>query len=64
MKGEVDRMEESMPLGFRFALAQNPEAMKKFSSLSQEQQSELIQKARAVSSKREMQALVHSLSVQ
>ena len=51
-----------VPLGFGFALAQNPEAMKFFSNLSQQQQRDILQKAHAVSSKDEMQALVSSLN--
>ena len=53
-----------LPLGFAFALAQDPDAMEKFSRLSASQQSEILQKAHAVSSKEEMQALVDSLSAQ
>lgn len=53
-----------LPLGFGFALAQNPEAMANFSSLSPNQQSEILEKAHNVSSKREMQALVRDLSMQ
>lgn len=53
-----------LPLGFGFALAQNPDAMKNFASLSKAEQSELLQKAHTVSSKEEMQSLVDSLSAQ
>ena len=34
-----------LPLGFGFALVQNPDAMKKFSSLPEERQRELLQTA-------------------
>ncbi|MCF2596491.1 hypothetical protein [Pseudoflavonifractor phocaeensis] len=53
-----------LPLGFGFALAQNPEAMKTFSDLPESKQSEILQKARNVSSKGEMQSLVNTLSAQ
>ena len=53
-----------LPLGFGFALAQNPDAMKIFASLSRSEQSELLQKAHAVSSKEEMQSLVNNLAAQ
>lgn len=53
-----------LPLGFGFALAQNPEAMKAFSGLTEAQQAEILQKAHAVSSKDEMQTLVNRLSAQ
>lgn len=58
----VDHQE--MPLGFSFALAQNPEAMQRFSALSQPERERILQKAHSVSSKREMQALVSELSAQ
>ena len=51
-----------LPLGFGFALAQNPEAMRKFSNLPASKQSEILQRAHSVSSKGEMQALVNDLS--
>ena len=53
-----------VPLGFGFALVQDPEAMKHFSALSEEKQSEILQLARSVSSKEEMQSLVASLSAE
>jgi len=52
-----------LPLGFSFALAQNPEAMKRFSNLPEPKQYELLQRASRVSSKDEMESLVNSLSV-
>lgn len=56
--------QNDLPIGFGFALAQNPTAMKNFSNLAQTEQNEIVQKARSVSSKGEMQALVNSLSAQ
>lgn len=53
-----------LPLGFGFALAQDPEAMKHFSALPEAEQAQLLQKARSVSSRQEMQAIVRSLSAQ
>ena len=57
----MDRTE--LPLGFSFALALNPEAMKNFSNMTQENQSEVLQRARSVSSKGEMQSLVNELAM-
>lgn len=51
-----------LPLGFGFALAQNPKAMKNFASLSESKRSEILNKAHAVSSKEEMQSLVNGLT--
>lgn len=53
-----------MPLGFGFALAQNPAAMKNFSNLPESQRVEILQKAHNVSSKHEMQSLVNTLAAQ
>ena len=51
-----------MPLGFGFALAQDPDAMKAFSGLSEARQNEILRQARSVSSRQEMRSLVSSLS--
>ena len=51
-----------LPIGFGFALAQNPEAMRAFSLLPEEKRSQILQKAHSVSSKSEMQSLVNGLS--
>ena len=51
-----------LPLGFGFALAQNTNAMKAFANLPKAQQEDIVQRARNVSSKSEMQSLVNGLS--
>lgn len=51
-----------LPLGFTFALAMNPDAMQNFSQLSESEKDEMVRKARSVSSKAEMNALVNVLS--
>ena len=57
-------MENNLPLGFSFALAQNPEAMKAFSNFPAEKQTEILNRAKSVVSKSEMQMLVNSLPAQ
>ena len=57
-------MENNSPLGFSFALAQNPEAMKAFSSFPEEKQTEILNRAKSVAFKSEMQTLVNGLSAQ
>ena len=52
----------NMPLGFSFALAQNPKAMRTFANLSEAKQHEVLQKLHAVSSRNEMQAFVDGIS--
>ena len=51
-----------LPIGFGFALAQNPEAMQVFTRLPEASQAKIVQRARAVSSKQEIQTLVDSLT--
>ena len=53
--------QNDLPIGFSFALAQNPAAMKTFASLPQSMQTDILQKAGTVSSKAEMQSLVNEL---
>ena len=50
-----------MPVGFAMALAQNPEAMKKFAMLSQEKKQEIIDGTHSVRSKDEMHQYVNDL---
>lgn len=52
-----------LPIGFSFTLAQNPDAMMNFSRLSDPQRAEILERARAASSREEMRSLVHRLSV-
>ncbi len=55
-------MERSeMPVGFAMALAMNPQAMEKFSTLSEEQKREIIDGTHAVKSRDEMHRYVDSL---
>ena len=56
----MDRNE--LPLGFGFALAQNPEAMQKFALLPEARRAEILHRVHGVSSKEEMQSLVDSLT--
>ena len=64
-RGEVIVMDRNnLPLGFSFALAQNPDAMQKFALLPETKQAEILQRAHMADSKEEMQALVDSLSAQ
>lgn len=53
-----------LPLGFAFALVQNPDAMQAFSALPEPEKAEILQKAHSVSSKDGMRSLVESLSSQ
>lgn len=51
----------SLPIGLSMALAENLEAMQRFSNMGAEQQAAFVASARAVSSKAGMHALVNSL---
>ena len=50
-----------MPLGFGMALAMNPKAMEKFSSLPQNKKQEIINGTHSVSSKAEMRQYVEKI---
>ena len=53
---------DGVPLGFGMALAQNIEALDKFSQLTKSQQQAYINGSRKVNSKQEMQAYVNGLA--
>lgn len=53
--------QEALPLGLGMALAQRPDAMECFCSLTKQQQAEIIAQAHHVASKKEMQSLVSKL---
>ncbi len=50
---------DGIPIGLSMALAQNLEAMKKFATLSEKQQKELIEGTHLIKSKEEMQSYVN-----
>lgn len=50
-----------LPLGFGLALAQNTEAMEKFSNLSEAQKQEIINGTHAITSKSEMREYVSKI---
>ena len=52
---------KELPLGFSMALAQHPEAMARFSNLTETEQQAVIDGAHAVHSKQEMRAYVERL---
>lgn len=54
--------QNEVPLGFGFALAQDPEAMQKFAALPEQERQKILQKAQNASDKGEMQMLVHNLT--
>ena len=52
---------QEWPAGFSFALQKKPDAMRQFRALPAAEQAAVLARARAVSSKREMQTLVNTL---
>lgn len=50
-----------LPLGFGMALAQHPDAMARFTAMSEAEQQAILQQAHTVHSKKEMQNLVADL---
>lgn len=51
-----------LPLGFAMSLAQNKDALDKFSEMSDQQKKEIIDHTHSIQSKQEMQAFVNSLN--
>lgn len=50
-----------MPMGFTFSMSTNEKAMNHFARMSEEERAQVIQQARNVSSKKEMERLIQSL---
>lgn len=53
---------DEMPMGFSMALAQNPEAMQKFSMLSEDKKKQIIDGTHSVKSKQEMHEYVNRIT--
>lgn len=53
--------QHELPMGFGMALAQHPEAMARFSALSEAEQQAIVEGTHTVHSKREMQAYVEQM---
>lgn len=53
---------KDLPLGFEFALAKNPEAMKFFTNLTETEQNQLIEQSKTMQSRTEMRNFVQHLS--
>ncbi len=54
--------EGDIPMGFSMALAQNTHALEAFSAMSMDEKRAVIEKARRVTSKKEMNELVGGIS--
>lgn len=54
--------DDGLPLGLGFGLAVNEEAMSSFASMTEEEKRQVIEAARGVSSKEEMQNLVQNIA--
>lgn len=52
---------QDIPVGFAMALAQNPEAMEKFATLSEEKKQEIINGTHSIKSKAEMHRYVENI---
>lgn len=56
--------QQDLPLGFALVLAENPSAMRVFSSLPEAQRTEILHTAKAASSRDEMHSIVRRLEAQ
>lgn len=54
--------EDGLPLGLGFGLAMNEEAMMGFASLDEKEKKQVIDAARGITSKEEMQSFVNSIA--
>ena len=54
--------DDAVPLGFGMALAQNLTAMNRYSSLTEAEKEDLLNRARDAKNKKDMSALVDELS--
>lgn len=52
---------EDMPLGFGMALAQNPQAFQRFCSMNTRQQQTVLEGARGMRSKAQMQSYINRI---
>ena len=52
---------DEMPVGFSMALAQNPDAMQRFTLMSEEKKKEIINGTHSINSKQEMHEYVNKL---
>ena len=55
-------MNKDLPLGFGMALAQQPDAMKKFSNMTDDEQNRILSEIHNIDSKQEMQSFVSRLA--
>ena len=53
-----------LPIGFGMALAMNPEAMERFSALTEQEQQKIIEHTHQIDSKQEMHNYVQGLTNQ
>ncbi len=51
----------NMPMGFTFSMSANEKAMNNFARMNEEERARVIEKARNVSSKHEMEKLIQDL---
>ena len=60
----MDKYETTkMPIGLQMALSTNVSSFKTFLSLDDKSQDEIIEKSKGIKTKRELQALVNSISL-
>ena len=55
-------MNKDLPLGFGMALAQQPDAMKKFSNMTEDEQNKILSEIHIIDLKQEMQSFVSRLA--
>lgn len=61
-KKKEKKKKNEMPMGLGFGLAQNEEAMEHFSNLTDTEKKQVIEAARTVQSKTEMNSLIQDIA--
>ena len=60
---DINKVLKELPMGFSMSLARDLTALNRFANLPTDKQDEIVLKAKAVTSKKDMIALVNSISV-
>lgn len=58
----MEKEENKIPMGLGFGLAMNEKAMNHFATMGDEEKSQVIEAARGVQSKKQMQQLIQDLA--
>lgn len=61
---KMDEKRTAVPLGLGYALAENADALKVFSAMTEQQRGEVIEQTRSITSKAAMRSFVERLNIE